>query len=78
MTDPGSDRGATERGLPNGGTTERGVPMLQPHDVVWACLRPALRLRLALFRRAVRSGTFPPAATAPPSLLDDVTADRVA
>jgi hypothetical protein len=74
MTAPRGHRGATERSAT--GPSRTTAP--EPRDVVWACLRPALRLRLALFRRAVRSGTFPPAATAPPSVVDDVTADRVA
>ncbi|NIJ06315.1 hypothetical protein [Frigoribacterium faeni] len=51
---------------------------LQLRDLVWTALRPALRIRLALFRRAVRKGTFPPASAAPPAAPVDVTADRVA
>jgi len=44
-------------------------------DVAWACARPALRLRLAFFRHAVRTGTYPPVSPPRPR---DPAADRVA
>lgn len=51
-------------------------------ELVWDVLRPVLRLRLALFRHSVRTGTFPSARRADAAALADQarldpTADRV-